>query len=252
MDPDFDLAFHLRRVTAPEPGTVDTVLDMARLAAMADFDRARPLWEVTVIDGLADGGAALRCKLNHALTDGIGAVQIAMTLYDRTEQYRDPGPVAPESRPTPAGPFAGIRDVISYDAGFAAAVPTGSLKAAPALIANGVRRPLESVSTTRSTLASIYRTVRPIGKPGSPIMLEWSMIRRLAVHHVSMKSLHEAGWRGRWVAERCVHRRRRRGRGGHTGSAGLAQGESGGQIDRIDDRHVLDCVLGRRLHRFTP
>lgn len=59
VDPDFDLAFHLRRVTAPEPGTVDTLLEMARLAAMADFDRARPLWEATVIDGLADGGA--RC-----------------------------------------------------------------------------------------------------------------------------------------------------------------------------------------------
>ena len=39
VDPDFDLAFHLRRVTAPAPGTIDTVLEMARLAAMADFDR---------------------------------------------------------------------------------------------------------------------------------------------------------------------------------------------------------------------
>ena len=85
FDPDFDLAFHLRRVSAPQPGTLDILLDMARLAAMADFDRARPLWEVTLIDGLADGGAALLCKLHHALTDGIGAVQIAMTLYDRTE-----------------------------------------------------------------------------------------------------------------------------------------------------------------------
>ena len=37
---------------------------------MADFDRARPLWEATLIDGLADGGAALLCKVNHALTDG--------------------------------------------------------------------------------------------------------------------------------------------------------------------------------------
>ena len=47
IDSDFDLGFHMRRVTAPEPGTVDTVLEMARHAAMADFDRARPLWEAT-------------------------------------------------------------------------------------------------------------------------------------------------------------------------------------------------------------
>ena len=101
VDPDFDLAFHLRRVTAPKPGTVDTLLEMARLAAMADFDRARPLWEATLIDGLADGGAALLCKLNHALTDGIGAVQIAMTLYDRTEQPEERGrPMPSEPEPT--------------------------------------------------------------------------------------------------------------------------------------------------------
>ena len=42
---------------------------------MADFDRARPLWEATLIDGLADGGAALLCKVNHALTDGVGGVR---------------------------------------------------------------------------------------------------------------------------------------------------------------------------------
>ncbi|MGZ8813837.1 MAG: wax ester/triacylglycerol synthase domain-containing protein, partial [Mycobacterium sp.] len=49
--PDFDLGFHMRRVTAPAPGTTDTVLEMARVAAMEDFDRARPLWEATLIDG---------------------------------------------------------------------------------------------------------------------------------------------------------------------------------------------------------
>jgi diacylglycerol O-acyltransferase / wax synthase len=58
IDSDFDLGFHMRRVTAPEPGTVDTVLEMARHAAMAAFDRARPLWEATLIDGLP---AAPRC-----------------------------------------------------------------------------------------------------------------------------------------------------------------------------------------------
>jgi hypothetical protein len=28
--PDFDLDFHMRRVTAPSPGTVETVLEMAQ------------------------------------------------------------------------------------------------------------------------------------------------------------------------------------------------------------------------------
>ena len=41
--PDFDLDFHLRKVSAPEPGNLDGVLEMARVAAMADFyDALKP------------------------------------------------------------------------------------------------------------------------------------------------------------------------------------------------------------------
>lgn len=50
--PDFDLDFHMRRVTAPRPGTLVSVLELARLAQMEAFDRARPLWKVTLIDGV--------------------------------------------------------------------------------------------------------------------------------------------------------------------------------------------------------
>jgi diacylglycerol O-acyltransferase / wax synthase len=193
FDPDFDLAFHLRRVKAPEPGTIDTLLEMARLAAMADFDRARPLWEVTLIDGLADGGAALLCKLNHALTDGIGAVEIAMTLYDRAERSDERGPLPTAPKPVPAGPLARVRDVVTYEAGLAGTALTASLKAAPALVANGIRQPLRTVAAARSTMASIYRTVRPISRPGSPIMRDRTQIRRLAVHQVSTTMLRQAG-----------------------------------------------------------
>jgi hypothetical protein len=79
--PDFDFTFHMRRVSAPEPGNLEGVLEMARVAAMSDFDRARPLWTATLIDGLDDGGAAVLCKFHHALTDGVGGIQIAMHLF---------------------------------------------------------------------------------------------------------------------------------------------------------------------------
>ena len=105
--PDFDLDFHMRRVSAPVPGTVEGVLEMARLAAMDDFDRARPMWKATLIEGLDDGGAAVLCKFHHALTDGVGGVQIAMTLFDLTEEPRAMGdlpaePVVPTPQPSTA------------------------------------------------------------------------------------------------------------------------------------------------------
>src|SRR6478752_7698471 len=47
-DPDLDLGYHVRRVSAPEPGTLATVIEMARFAQMDEFDHARPLWQVTL------------------------------------------------------------------------------------------------------------------------------------------------------------------------------------------------------------
>ena len=119
--PDFDLDYHVRRVSAPEPGDLAGVLEMARLAAMADFDRARPMWEVTLVEGLDDGGAAVLCKFHHALTDGVGGVQIAMTLFDLTEEPRDaePSPRRIDHDPRP-GCSTGYRDSLRYDLGWAA------------------------------------------------------------------------------------------------------------------------------------
>ncbi len=151
FDSDFDLALHLRRVAAAAPGTIDTLLEMSRLAAMADFDRARPLWEVTLIDGLADGGAALLCEMHHSLTDGIGAVEIAMTLYDETEQD-DQRPMSAAASAQAAGqaaelgPLAGIRDTVAFEAGLAASAFTGSVKAAPGLIVSSARHPVRTAT----------------------------------------------------------------------------------------------------------
>ena len=82
VDPNFDLDFHLRWLRAPGDGTLRDVLDMAEPIAMQGFDRARPLWEFTVVEGLDDGQAALILKLHHAITDGVGGIKIAMHLFD--------------------------------------------------------------------------------------------------------------------------------------------------------------------------
>src|SRR5689334_13298439 len=79
-DPEFDLSWHLRRIAAPPPHTDATVLAVARQAAMTAFDRARPLWEFTLVEGLAGERAALVMKVHHSLTDGLGGMQLMLTL----------------------------------------------------------------------------------------------------------------------------------------------------------------------------
>ena len=194
--PDFDLDFHMRRVTAPAPGTFDTVLEVARVAAMEDFDRARPLWEATLIDGLDNGSAAMVLKFHHALTDGVGGVQIGMLLFDLTEDTEVPAPSEDMPEVLPAPWLSAYRDTAWYDARLVGNAVTGTLKAAPKLFANSLLRPLQSASSAAETVASVYRTVRPVNRTGSPLMTGRSVTRRLDVMEVPLQQLREAAHRG--------------------------------------------------------
>jgi len=191
-DPDFDLDYHLRRVIAPHPGTFDTVLEMARRAEMAEFDRARPLWEVTLVEELADGGAALLCKLHHSLADGIGALQIAEILFDLSDKPDDRGPLPPEPQAGETGPLDDVVYALRFDAGLVGKVARLAVTEGPAAMLRAVRRPLASTRTALGMGASVYRTVRPINATGSPIMKQRRLVRRLGVHEVPMPALREA------------------------------------------------------------
>src|SRR6266508_5518630 len=58
-DEHFDLDYHLRRVELPPPHDLAALLELAAPIAMAPFDKARPLWEFTLVEGLDGDGAAL-------------------------------------------------------------------------------------------------------------------------------------------------------------------------------------------------
>lgn len=195
-DPDFDLDYHLRRVTAPAPGTFATVLEMARLAEMGEFDRARPLWETTLVDGLADGAAALVCKLHHSLSDGIGAVQVSMILFDLA---REPGGGEPRpdtsdaAEPDAPGKLDPFLLPARYDMGLVGKAAQLAVRTAPAALLRAARRPVASTRTAAEMAASVYRMVRPINQCGSPIMTERRLIRHLATHEVSLPALKAAG-----------------------------------------------------------
>lgn len=193
--PDFDLDFHLRRVTAAAPADLSIVLEMARVAAMEDFDRARPMWKATLIDDVENGGAAVLCKFHHALTDGIGAVQIAMTLYDLTELPGEHAPLPAEPVVPDPVPLGGYRDSLRYSARLAGSAVNGALKSAPAAIGNSFRRPVQTASSAAAIAASVYRTVRPVNETGSPLMKDRSLIRHLGIHDVPLAPLREAAHR---------------------------------------------------------
>lgn len=194
-DPDFDLNYHIRRAVAPGGGMLEDILEMARLAEMQDFDRARALWETTFIDGLENGGAAMVCKFHHSLTDGIGGVQIAMTLFNLSEELYEREPLPSEPEVVKPSWFSDYRDTWRYDTDLITNAVAGAVKAAPRLVYDGVRRPIATVRTAGAIAASVYRTVRPIGRTGSPLVTDRGLTRRLLVHQVPMTQLREAAHR---------------------------------------------------------
>lgn len=194
-DPDFDLNFHMRSVTAPSPGGLETVIEMARLAQMEDFDRARPLWTVTLIDGLSNDRAAVLCKFHHGLTDGVGGIQIAMILFDLDATTPPDCTLPPEPHVRPSSWLSGYQDALRYDAGVVSDALTGAAKSTPNLIYSGLRRPVAMLSAVAATAASVYRTVRPVTRTGSPLIEKRSLVRHLAVHEVSLPQLRDAAHR---------------------------------------------------------
>lgn len=83
-DPDFDLGYHLRRLSLPPPGEARQLLDLAAQLAAMPLDRARPLWELTVVEGLAGGRTAVLQRLHHTLTDGVGGMKLLRSLLERS------------------------------------------------------------------------------------------------------------------------------------------------------------------------
>ncbi len=99
-DAGFDLGYHLRRVALPGPSSEMPPADQLALVVGNEMsrklDRSRPLWELTVVDGLPSGRVALLTKLHHALVDGMGAVDIGTVLLDPSPEPLDiPPPDAP-------------------------------------------------------------------------------------------------------------------------------------------------------------
>ena len=77
----FDPQAHVHRLTLPRPGTIDELTaHVAEIAAVA-LDRTRPLWELWMIDGLADERIAAVLKVHHAMLDGVAGVDVMARLF---------------------------------------------------------------------------------------------------------------------------------------------------------------------------
>jgi WS/DGAT/MGAT family acyltransferase len=193
FDPNYDLAYHLRWMKAPGEGSLRDLLDVAQPIAMQGFDRARPLWEFTVVDGLADGRAGLIMKIHHAITDGVGAVKIAMHLFDLERDVAlDRGPMPDEPEIRVLNQIERMRDAFQHERrrqlGIARRATASVTRTAGAAASDAAG----AAQQIRTTLASVGRMLAPATTPLSPIMKGRSLSVRFDTITVPLDELKSA------------------------------------------------------------
>jgi diacylglycerol O-acyltransferase len=98
-DPTLDLSAHIRRVALPGDASERALLDLCAALSEQPLDRARPLWEFTLIEGLPDGQVALLQKIHHTITDGVGGLRLSLAFVDFEPDA--PVPETPLAAPDP-------------------------------------------------------------------------------------------------------------------------------------------------------
>jgi diacylglycerol O-acyltransferase len=161
-DPDFDLEFHVREIALPAPGNEIQLADQVARIVARPLDRARPLWELYLIQGLEDGHVAVLTKIHHAVVDGLSGAEIMAALLDLTPEGRTPP--EPTDRP---GRMPSRAEMLLRGAAGAMKYPIRFARSAPAALPNVAEVRSLAIMPGVSTLGQIVQRTREValGRP---------------------------------------------------------------------------------------
>jgi WS/DGAT/MGAT family acyltransferase len=170
LDPDFDVRYHVRRVRLPGDGSEADLRAYLRAFGSVPVDPARPLWEVTLIEGLADGSGAMLFKLHHAIADGQGMAKIWAEVFEL-----EPGGRAYSELPLlpAAEDVTGMEltrqklSQLPFELGHGG---VGGLRGGLSTARRVLEHPRQAVSSTASYLTSLRRTLTATPAQMSPLL----------------------------------------------------------------------------------
>ncbi len=98
-DPGFDLDFHVRETAVAPPGDDSQLAELVARIVGRPLDRARPLWETYVIEGLGGDRFAILTKIHHATVDGASGAELLTMMLDTTVEGDDVGSAPDDWKP---------------------------------------------------------------------------------------------------------------------------------------------------------
>jgi diacylglycerol O-acyltransferase len=201
-DPTLDLSYHLRRIALPAPGSMRDLLDLAATISAPPLDRSRPLWEFTLIEGLAGGRAALLQRVHHTITDGVGGLKLSLSLVDlerdpvpndhdtvqalaeeEEERHRHEALEDPLHRDSPLGV---VRDAVDFAVSRNVELARRGIAAGADLALHPTAAP-RRVQDALGLVASLRRQVLVSGGPRSPLLATRSLGRRYDVFTIGLE-----------------------------------------------------------------
>lgn len=103
-DDQFDLDQHVHHVALPQPGRIRELLALVSKLHSALMDRAKPLWEMFIIEGVEDGRIALYFKIHHSMVDGVAGMRLLQKVMSTDATDLDLTPIWAVPPATEKGP----------------------------------------------------------------------------------------------------------------------------------------------------
>ena len=203
---DVDLEYHVRPWRVAAPGGRRELDEAIGEIASTPLDRSRPLWEMYLVEGLAEDRIAVVGKIHHALADGVASANLlarGMDLLDGPQRERDSFATDPD--PSKAelvrSAFADhlrqigrIPGLVKYTAGGVARVRRSQHKFGPELtrpftpppsFMNHVLTPGRRFATASLALADVKSTGKLLGATINDMVLAMSSgaLRKLQLEY---------------------------------------------------------------------
>ncbi|XVQ13517.1 WS/DGAT/MGAT family O-acyltransferase [Spirillospora sp. CA-255316] len=159
-DPHFNILYHVRHTAVPAPGEAEQLRNLAGRVLSQRLDPAKPLWEIWLVEGLAEDRWAMITKVHHCVVDGVGGVDLLTALFDLSPEEGRPDPeglpvALPEPGPAPSGAA-----LLARSARGAAVAPLRAVAGLP-----GLARRLTSPRTLRGLGVEVPRALGRLARP---------------------------------------------------------------------------------------
>src|SRR3954466_10695956 len=108
-DPHFQILYHVRHTAVPSPGSDEQLRNLAGRVLGQRLDMAKPLWELWLVEGLAEGRWAIISKVHHCMVDGVAGSDLMPLMFDLTPDATHDAPQdwTPQRNPSDLSLMAG-------------------------------------------------------------------------------------------------------------------------------------------------